>query len=64
LLNFVLKSYFASITYFRKRKDPEPLTNGSGSWRPKNMRILRIRIPNTGLNLEQNYALRTSRPCL
>ncbi len=24
-----------------------PLTNGSGSWRPKNMRILRIRIPNT-----------------
>jgi hypothetical protein len=24
------------------------LTNGSGSWRPRNMRILRIRIPNTG----------------
>jgi hypothetical protein len=25
-----------------------PLTNGSGSGRPKNMRILRIRILNTG----------------
>jgi hypothetical protein len=30
----------------RKRKDPDH-TSGSKSWRPKNMRILRIRIPNT-----------------
>jgi hypothetical protein len=43
-------------TFMRKGKDPEldpdpsvPLTNGSGSGRPKNMWILRIRIriPNT-----------------
>jgi hypothetical protein len=36
------------------RSEPVPLINGSGSGRPKNMRILRnllirIRIPNTGL---------------
>ena len=31
----------------RAKSEPVPLTNGSGSRRPKNMRILRIRIPNT-----------------
>ncbi len=47
----MLKSYFASITgYFIKGKDPDPypLHNGSGSWRPKNMRIrVRSLSPNT-----------------
>jgi hypothetical protein len=32
----------------RKGKDMDPLTYESGSGRPKNKRILRIRIPNTG----------------
>jgi hypothetical protein len=30
------------------------LTNGSGSWRPKNMRILRIRIPNNGIDTKKS----------
>ncbi len=45
--------------------DPHPLTNGSGSERPKNTRILRTRIPNTawkllmaGRSLEQTSSVR------
>jgi hypothetical protein len=34
----------------RKEKDPDDLTNGSGSGRPKNMQILQIRIPNTAVH--------------
>ncbi len=50
----MLKSYFASIILEKRRigSGSAPLTYGfgSGSWRPKNMRVLRIRIriPNTG----------------
>jgi hypothetical protein len=57
----VLKSYFASIISFHSTQniaekkegsgagsEAVPLTNGYGSGRPKNMRILRFRIPNTG----------------
>jgi hypothetical protein len=57
----LLKYYFASIIsvhltrYVYEKKEGSgagpgsvPLTNGSGSGRPKNMRILRFRIPNTG----------------
>jgi len=59
LLNFCVKilfckHYFSPLnTFMRKGKDPDPdpylVTNRSGSGRPKNMRILRIRIqiPNT-----------------
>ncbi len=44
--------YFTPLkTFMRKREGSRsgsgPLTNGSGSASPKNMRILRIRIPNT-----------------
>ncbi len=59
VLNFILQAlpYFSLLnTFMRKRWGFESgfvvLTNGSGSRskRPKNMRILRIRVPNTGLN--------------
>jgi hypothetical protein len=52
----LLKTYFASIisvrsTPYEKREGSGsgsvPLTNGFGSWRPKNTQILRIRIANT-----------------
>jgi hypothetical protein len=65
--NFVLKSYFASISSVRTTPLWEgsgsgagcgsvTLTNGSRPWRPKNMRI---RIPNTGRKtfLAQNYLI-------
>jgi hypothetical protein len=55
----VLKSYFASI--FSKGKDPEPdpflFINGSGSgtWRPKNLRILQIRSGSQTLGVNQSF---------
>jgi hypothetical protein len=59
--NFLLKSILPALFQFaqhiyEKREGsgsgsesvaPVPLTNGSGSWRPQNMRNLRIGIPNT-----------------
>jgi hypothetical protein len=53
--NFVLKPLYFPY-YFRKGKKvfgsgSLPLTDGSGFWRPKNMRILRIRFPNTVINI-------------
>jgi hypothetical protein len=46
------KPYFSLRHHYEKREESGSesirLTNGSGSGRPKNMRILRIRIPNTG----------------
>ncbi len=56
----VLKFYFAGIVHsahhvYEKREGSGsgsvPLTNGSGSGRSKNMRILRIRILNTAINI-------------
>jgi hypothetical protein len=45
------KQYFSPLNNFmRKGKDPDPLIGGSGSWRHKNTRILRIRIPNIATN--------------
>jgi hypothetical protein len=47
---FMLKFYFASIIYEKREGSGAgsiPLTYGSGSGRPENMLILRIRIPNT-----------------
>ncbi len=35
-----------------------PLTNGSGSGRPKNLRILRLKIRNTAYNKSENLVLR------
>jgi hypothetical protein len=55
----------------RKGKDQDldravPLTNGSRSGRPKNMRTLWIRIPNTGTSIEystsQNVGLNLNGP--
>ncbi len=48
---YFCKHYFSPLnTFKRKGKDSDPylLTNRSGSRRPKNMRIMRILIPNTG----------------
>ncbi len=52
------RHYFSLLnTFMRKGKDPKPYLDpylwlyGSGSGRPKNMLILRIRIPNTASNL-------------
>jgi hypothetical protein len=56
-INFVLKFYFLGIisvrsNIYEKREGSgsgsAPLSNGSESGRPKNMRILGIQIPNTG----------------
>jgi hypothetical protein len=46
---FILRSIFQSAQHLYEKREGSgsiPLTNGSGSGRPKNMRILRI--PNTG----------------
>ncbi len=54
MLNFILQALFQSAQHIYKKREGSgarsvPLTNGSESGRPKNMRILRIRIPNTSL---------------
>jgi hypothetical protein len=52
--NFILQALFQSAQHLYEKREgsgsiPILLTTESGSWRPKNMRLLRIRIPNTGL---------------
>jgi hypothetical protein len=58
-LNFILQALFKSAQHLYEKKEGSgsgfiPMTNGSGSGRPKNMRILRswflIRIPKTAAN--------------
>jgi hypothetical protein len=54
---FFLQSLFQSTQYpYEKREGAGsrsiPLTNESKSGRPKNVRILRIRIPNTGFGVD------------
>jgi hypothetical protein len=46
-LNPFSSDFKVANPFVRKGKDPDPPTNGSVSVRPKNMQILRIRIPNT-----------------
>jgi hypothetical protein len=51
-LNVILQALFQSAQHIYEKREGSgsgfvPLTNGSGSGRPKNMRILRIRILNT-----------------
>jgi hypothetical protein len=51
VLKFILQVLYQSTEHIydkKKESGSVHLTNGSGSWRPKNMRILLIRIPNTG----------------
>jgi hypothetical protein len=70
-LNFLLKFcikilFFQSAQHLYEKREGSgagsrfgsvPLTNGSGSWRPKNMQILRIRILIPRINPSPNLAL-------
>ncbi len=58
MLNPIIQALFQSAQQLyekRERSGSVPLTNGSasGSWRPKNMRILLIRIPSTACSIIQ-----------
>ncbi len=69
---FILQALFQSAQHTNEKREGSKagfgagsgsvhLTNGSVSWRPKNMRILRIRIPNTdGNNFEQYVPVMTN----
>ncbi len=53
LTNFIVQALFRSAQHLYEKRERSgsgsiPLTNGSRPGRPKNMRILRIRIPDTG----------------
>jgi hypothetical protein len=60
MLKFILQALIQSAQHlYEERKDLDPLASGSGSGsgRPKDMRILRIRIPNTGFNKYSHRAV-------
>ncbi len=55
---FILQPLFQSTKHLYEKRvgsGAVPRTNGSGSERPKNMWILRIRIPNTGCKVRTLY---------
>jgi hypothetical protein len=57
VVNFILQALFQSAHHLYEKREgfgSIPLTNGSGSGRPKNMLI---RIPNTALSLQKSYIL-------